>query len=464
MVHGTTRSWTRRRFLHTTALGAFGLTLPRLLELEAQAQAQGKRRKGRPCSLIFLFLYGGPSQIDIWDMKPEAPAEYRGEFKPIQTAVPGIHLCEHLPRMARLAQHYSILRSLHHTNRNHQPAGCWMFTGVNPGSDNASQLRPRPDDPPALGSLAVRLSPPQNAGVPPFVMMPARLHDQGSFFRGQTGGWLGSAADPLLILQDPSQPNFRVDALKRSKTVSPERLARRRKLLEQLDQADLRAEPGTQAMNGFQERAFDLIANASRQSAFDLSRESARVRDRYGHHAFGQGCLLARRLIEAGARVVTVSDCTSSGHHEWDTHQKNFTKLKDPLLPRLDQSYTALLEDLRDRGLLEDTVVYLGGEFGRTPRVGQGGFSGAGAGKDGRDHYPNCFTGILAGGRTRPGLVYGASDAKAAYPTRDPLTPEDLAATLFAAMGLDPSGIVYTLDNRPVPASHGKPARDLLTG
>jgi uncharacterized protein (DUF1501 family) len=180
------------------------------------------------------------------------------------------------------------------------------------------------------------------------------------------------------------------------------------------------------------------------------------VRDRYGRNRFGQSCLLARRLIEAGARVVTVSDCTMNGHHEWDTHRGNFTTLRNTLLPRLDLAYTALLEDLLERGLLEDTVVYLGGEFGRTPRVGQGGITAAGAGPDGRDHYPNCFCGILAGGRTRPGMVYGASDARAASPSRDPVSMEDLAATLFAAMGLNPEAIVYTRENRPMPVSHGR--------
>lgn len=447
----------RRRFL---SLGALGLTLPQFLELEARARAAGTAR--RPKSMIFLFLYGGPSQIDIWDMKPEAPVEYRGEFQPIQTSVPGTILVEHLPRMARLAQHYSILRTLHHVNRNHQPAGCYLFTGVNPRSDNAGQLRPRPDDPPALGALAVAKAPARHSSVPPFVMLPARLQDQGSFFRGQTGGWLGSNFDPLLIAQDPNSPSFRLDAFEQQLGLSRERLERRRTLLERLDTSPLRGDSAPLAMNEFQQRAFDLVTSQRGRSAFDLSAEPARLRDRYGRNPFGQGCLLARRLIEAGARVVTVSDCTAAGHHEWDTHNSNFTKLRRTLLPRLDLAYSALLEDLLDRGLLQDTVVYLGGEFGRTPKVGQGGVSGAGASRDGRDHYPNCFCGILAGGYTRPGIVHGVSDSKAAYPSRDPVTMEDLAATLFAAMGLDPEGLVYTRENRPMPLSHGRPLAPLV--
>jgi uncharacterized protein (DUF1501 family) len=450
----------RRQFLQCASLGALGLTLPRLLHLEAQAR-EANRSRGEPKSLILLFLYGGPSQIDMWDMKPDAPVEYRGEFRPIATTMPGTQICEHLPRMARLARHYTIIRTLQHTNRNHQPAGCWMLTGVNPQSDNAAQLRTRPDDPPALGSLAVRVAPAHAASVPPFVMMPARLNDQGSFFRGQTAGWLGSTFDPLLIQQDPSAASFRVDGFDRLEGVSPQRLRQRRGLLTSLDRA-LPKQPPVEAMSEYQRRAFEIIGSRSGQSAFNLRAESARVRERYGLNPFGQGCLLARRLIEAGARVVTVSDCTSAGHHEWDTHSGNFTRLRRPLLPRLDQAYSALLEDLLDRGMLEDTVVYLGGEFGRTPRVGQRN-STAGASRDGRDHYPSCFSGLIAGGRVRPGQVHGASDSKAAFPRRDPVSPEDLAATLFAAIGLDPGGTVFTRENRPIPISHGQPIAGLLS-
>src|SRR5581483_10613397 len=304
-------------------------------------------------SLIFLCLYGGPSQIDIWDMKPGAPEEFRGLFRPLQTTVPGTMICEHLPRMARLAQHYTILRTLHHSNRNHQPAGCFLFTGVNPNSDNAGQLQPRPDDPPALGSLAVVAAPPRHAGVPPFVMLPARLNDQGSPFRGQTGGWLGSHYDPLLIQQDVSAASFRVEGFAPQREVSEQRLRGRRSLLQALDESFPSGAAATHAMDDFQQQAFELIAGRRGQAAFDLGQEHPSLRERYGRNRFGQGCLLARRLIEAGARVVTVSDCTSSGHHEWDTHSGNFTRLRNPLLPRLDQAYSALLEDLLQRGLLQ---------------------------------------------------------------------------------------------------------------
>jgi hypothetical protein len=448
----------RRRFLQVGGLGLFGLTLPQLLQLESSARAAGKKERPRSC--IFLFLFGGPSQIDIWDMKPDAPDDYRGEFKPAATAVPGTFMCEHLPRMAKLARHYSIIRTLHHRVSNHQPAGSYLLTGVDPRTNNLS-VRPQRDDPPALGSLAARLAPTPQSSVPPFVMLPARMQDA-DFLRGQTAGWLGSNADPLLINQDPSAAKFLVGGYERQEDVPLERLGRRRQLATLLDDSRLAQDDRTRSLTEFQQKAFDLAARSQGQSAFDLSAESATTRDRYGRNPFGQGCLLARRLIEAGTRMVTVSYCTSSGGHEWDTHSGTFSKLKGSLLPRLDLAYAALLEDLLARGLLQDTLVYLGGEFGRTPRVGQT-TSGGGASKDGRDHYPHCFCGIMAGGRVRPGMVYGTSDSKAATPAKDPVTMENLAATLFAGMGIDPDSMVYTRDNRPMPVTHGKVIQDLLS-
>ena len=447
----------RRRFLQVGGLGLFGLNLPQLLQLEGSARAAGKQDRPRSC--IFLFLYGGPSQIDIWDMKPDAPDSYRGEFKPAATAVPGTLICEHLPRMAKLAQHYTIIRTLHHRISNHQPAGSYLLTGVDPQSN--SNVPPRRDDPPSLGSLAARLAPTPHSSVPPFVMLPARLQD-GIVIRGQTGGWLGSNSDPLLINQDPSAAGFRVGGYERQDDVSLERLGQRRQLATLLDNSLLARDSRTRPLTEFQEKAFDLVTRNQGQSAFDLSGESGAVRDRYGRTSFGQSCLLARRLIEAGTRMVTVSYCGSSGTHEWDTHNSTFSRLRGTLLPQLDVAYSALLEDLLARGLLQDTVVYLGGEFGRTPRVGQAGLSDAGATKDGRDHYPHCFSGIMAGGRIRPGMVYGTSDSKAATPAKDPVTMEDLAATLFAGMGVDPDSMVYTRDNRPMPVTHGKVIQGLL--
>lgn len=447
----------RRQFLQVGGLGALGLSLPSVLRAEANTKPASGGAKQKSC--IFLFLYGGPAHVDTWDMKPNAPVEIRGEFQAAETTVPGMRICEHLPKMAKLAQHYSILRTLYHDKRNHNPAGAFMLTGVNPQSDNATQLAPKPDDPPGIGALASRLAP-SSSGVLPYVMMPAKLFDQGANLRGQAAGWLGSSCDPLLITQDPSLPGFRLDAFGLREGVPQQRLVDRRNLLQALDAKPLNDAMAAQSMGELQKRAFDLVINAKTQSAFDLSGESAAMRDRYGRNMFGQGCLLARRLIEAGCRLVTVSDCTPQGHHMWDTHSGNFTNLKKTLLPRFDQAYAALLEDLIERGLLDDTVVYVSGEFGRSPKVGQS--FGTGASADGRDHYPSCFSGILAGGCSKPGQVHGVSDSKAAYPAKDPITPEDLTATLFAAMGLDPEATVYTRDNRPMPVTHGKAIRGLV--
>jgi uncharacterized protein (DUF1501 family) len=291
-------------------------------------------------------------------------------------------------------------------------------------------------------------------------MLPARLHDQGSNFRGQTAGWLGTAWDPLLIAQDPSGSNFKVDGMKPVGDMPPDRMAERQKLLAALDRRIGDLEASTQAMSVMQQRAFDLLTSGKGQAAFNLGSEPTQVRDRYGRNMFGQSCLLARRLVESGCRLVTVSDCTSGGHHTWDTHSNNFKMLKNTLLPRLDQAYSALLQDLIERGLLEDTVVYVGGEFGRSPKVGQS--FGTGASADGRDHYPGCFVGVLAGGLVRPGTVYGFSDSRAGSPSHDPVPLEDLTATLFAAMGLDPEAVVYTRENRPMPLTQGRPVTGLL--
>jgi uncharacterized protein (DUF1501 family) len=292
-------------------------------------------------------------------------------------------------------------------------------------------------------------------------MLPARVKGQNTNLKGQTGGWLGSQADPMVLAQDPNDRNFQVEGLTLADDVPPDRLAARRALLAALNRNGVGAMPQreTQAMADLQQRAFELVASGSR-SAFNLDVEPSRVRDRYGRSTLGQSCLLARRLIEAGCRLVTVTSCRPDGDHLWDTHGQNFTSLKNTLLPPLDQAYSALLQDLLERGLLEDTVVYLGGEFGRSPRVGQN--LGGGVYPDGRDHYPGCFFGVLAGGRTRPGIVHGVSDARAAAPTRDPVSMEDLTATLFAAMGLDPDALVQARDGRPMPVTRGQPVPALL--
>ncbi len=370
------RNTTRRRFLQVGALGGFGLSLAGLEQAEALARTTG-RSADRPRGCIFIFLWGGPSHIDTFDMKPHAPDKIRGEFKPIQTSVPGTHIVEHLPRMARLAQHYSIIRTLHHTRFIHQPAGSYLLTGVDPRVETAAQGAPGADDAPALGSLAARLAP-ARPGLPACVMLPVRVKGQNTHLKGQTGGWLGSQSDPMVLAQDPNDRHFQVEGLTPAHDMPSDRLARRRELLATLNRrrdaalgagfpAMPQGEP--QTMTDLQECAFELVSSGGR-SAFNLDAEPSRVRDRYGRSTLGQSCLLARRLIEADCRLVTVTSCRPDGDHLWDTHGQNFTSLKTTLLPPLDQAYSALLQDLLDRGLLEDTVVYLGGEFGRNPARG----------------------------------------------------------------------------------------------
>ena len=445
---------TRRRFLQVGALGGFGLSLQGLQQAESLAQARGQTSR-RPRSCIFIFLWGGPSHIDTFDMKPLAPEDIRGEFRPIQTSVPGTHIVEHLPRMARLAQHYSIIRTLHHGRFIHHPAGSYLLTGVDPRVETAAQGAPSADDAPALGSLAARLCA-APVGLPACVMMPARIKGQQTHLKGQTAGWLGRQFDPMVLAQDPNAADFRVEGLTPADDMPPGRLAGRSELLARLNQ---QPQPETQAMADLQQRAFDLLASGGR-SAFNLDAESSMVRDRYGRSTLGQSCLLARRLIEAGSRLVTVTSCRPDGDHLWDTHGQNFTSLKNTLLPPLDQAYSALLEDLMQRGLLEDTVVYLGGEFGRSPRVGQN--LGGGVYPDGRDHYPRLLFRRAGGRPIAPGIVHGVSDARAGAPNRDPVSMEDLAATLFAAMGLDPQSLVQARDGRPMPAMRGQVVQGLL--
>jgi uncharacterized protein (DUF1501 family) len=267
----------------------------------------------------------------------------------------------------------------------------------------------------------------------------------------------------MVVTQDPSARTFQIDGMKPVDGLPPERLTERRDLLSALEGRVGALDASARTMSGFQQRAFELLTSGSGLSAFNLEAEPCKVRDRYGRSAFGQGCLLARRLIEAGSRLVTVTFCDVGaryGDHIWDTHGQNFTQLKNHLLPVLDRAYSALLQDLVDRGLLDETVVYLGGEFGRTPKVGQN--LGGGVFPDGRDHYPHCFSGVLAGGRTRAGIVHGASDKFAGAIQSDPVSIEDLTATLFAAMGLDPEAVVHTPEKRPMPVTHGRPVAGLL--
>jgi hypothetical protein len=408
--------------------------------------------KARAKSVIFLHQLGGPSHHDTFDMKPAAPDNIRGEFKPIATRVPGLQVCERLPRVAQIMDKVTLVRSLKHTMTNHNSAGYYSLTGYAPATDD-QRLRDSRDLFPAYGSIVDRLAP-ARSGVPTFVAYPYVIRD-GSITPGQHASFLGKAHDPLLITQDPNSPDFRLPELSLPDNLTPERLENRREVLKLIDQQTELLEFSAKAkgIDAHYERALSMLASPAVKKAFDLSSEPASVRDRYGRTTYGQGCLLARRLVEAGARFINVYLSPVIGGCEggWDTHGFNdkpmYPILKNYLLPLTDQTLPTLLDDLDARGLLKTTLVVWVGEFGRSPRINN---------LAGRDHWPQCYPAILAGGGVKRGHVFGASDKIGAYPANDPVRPDDLSATMFHLLGLDPKSEVRDALNRPLPISCGE--------
>ncbi len=417
------RGWTRRDCLRFGLGGALGL-----LGGAARADAPAGRSFGRAKSCILVYLFGGPSHIDIWDMKPDAPPEVRGEFKPISTNVPGIRITEHLPRLAQLADQYALIRSLAHGDNAHGSAGHTMLTGRRPRA--LGEVGPNADDFPHYGAVLTRLRPGSPA-VPPFVALPWAITTSTNIVPGQNGGFLGRACDPFRLEVPADQGlTFAPPLTHPPADISDERERQRRNLRDLLARDDLlQGNDTAMQMDALYRRAFDLIDSQAAERAFRLEREPEKVRERYGMNVFGQSLLLARRLVEAGVRMVTVywpdrkdpEAFINNGNKDsvavpaWDTHgwkvgkTPNFPSLRDTLLPALDQSSSALLEDLRSRGLLDETLVVWTGEFGRSPRIN---------GDAGRDHYGNVFSAMLAGGGVHGGQVHGASDKQ----VRSPLT------------------------------------------
>ncbi len=463
----------RRAFLKLGAAGMFGLGsslgLPDLLRAEGRAASDQNRGKTRVKSVILMFLEGGPAHQDTWDMKPDAPEQIRGEFRPIATSAPGILFCEHLPMLARQAHHLTLVRSVHHTVADHNAGAYFAMTGHPPFSSGKLVTRPSRDDFPPFGAVLARLQP-TGRSLPDFVHTPDWMSNNGSLLPGQAAGFLGGRYDPFLT-GDPSLPGYQVPGLELPRELSLDRVGRRRDLLDAVSRA---VEPDAKidARDDHYRKAFELISSPEARRAFDLSREPQSVRERYGLDPgndrsrearkfgglpqLGQSLLLTRRLIEAGVRLVTV--CTGPRYDQtWDTHRDHFPLLKRSILPYFDRAFSALIADLHDRGLLAETLVVAVGEFGRTPRVGQI-TSDAGADKGGRDHWPHCYTALFAGGGMPAGSLYGASDAQAAHPARDPVTPEDIAATLYKAVGLDPgTTFVHDALGRPFALSAGTP-------
>ena len=453
-----TPSFTRRQVLQAGALPFVGLTLPQLLA----ANQTGKGRGGREKSCIFIFQYGGLSQVDSWDPKPDGPSEIRGPYKPIATTVPGLRVGELMPRLAKLADRYAVLRSMSHRVPVHDVANRMLLAGQ-------SQLPPL--NSPSFGAIISKLRP-AHASVPAHVWLQkfggGAMPPDPTYL---TGGTLGMAHAPLLIGSHhddhPATPAFRVKAFDAAGGLSPERMRQRLDVLQELEAQQATVAGGT--LPRFRERAMDLLSSSSARSAFDIDRESAVVRDRYGRHPLGQNLLLARRLIEAGVRLVSVVGWCGLAPGDrflsietWDMHGNAgidiFGKGWNGLgwaLPCCDQGVSALLEDLAQRGLLDSTLVVLVGEFGRTPRISKGGSA------IGRDHWPHCYSAMLAGAGIRGGAVHGASDKQAAYVKDRPVSPEDFTATLLHALGIDPQTPISP-DGFSVRAGTGQPILDLF--
>ena len=469
----TCDGFSRREFLRLGGAGLIGLSLGDILRLQAGSvppETATKTGWGNAKSVILLFLQGGPSHIDIWDPKPDAPSNVRGEFKPIKSNVPGIWLSETMPKLARQMDKATLIRSLSYTPAglfNHTAAIYQMMTGYTPDRVSPSgQLEPpSPSDFPHAGSQISRMRPPETPMLP-FVMLPRPLQESNVIGKGGTAGFLGPAFDPYYFYQDPNS-DIKLDDLTLRKDVSKERLSRRARLLDQVNAAmpDIEKAVEGYALDKYYERAFDLILSGRARDAFDLSKESDKMRDQYGRHTFGQGCLLARRLIEAGTRFVQMNwPAVANGDPNtdaWDTHAANFGPLRNLHCPKLDSGLSALLEDLDQRGLLKETLVVAVGEFGRSPRLGVS-TSGNTNSPDGRDHWPYCYTGLVAGAGIRRGALYGKSDATASSPAENPVHPTQLLATIYHALGINPHSIVYNHLNQPRELVQAEPVAALF--
>ncbi|RLS55652.1 MAG: DUF1501 domain-containing protein [Planctomycetota bacterium] len=426
----------RREAVQVGFSGLLGLGLSHLMAGRARAEG-GAAGFGRAKSVILIFQTGAPSHQDIWDLKPEAPLEVRGEFTPIDTNVAGIQVGPHIPRLASIADKYAIIRSMTHDLPGHEQATHFVLSGINQLPPGATHMASRSDWPCyAAGVQALR---PRNDGLPAGVMLPTYLHN-GYGFSGQTGGFMGSQYDPWHVKKDPNAADFKLDELTLQPGLTIGRVDDRRALLEGLDQQrrDLDTQAASQNLSRSSGQAYGLLTAAGQfREAFEMDRETPAMRDRYGRHAFGQSLLLARRLVEAGMPIVQAN---MGSMNNWDTHGSNFAQLKDRLLPPFDQGVSALLSDLEERGLLGETLVIAVGEFGRTPKINAGA---------GRDHWSGVFSAIYAGAGIRGGQVIGASDAQAAYPATRGWYPADLGATVYSALGIDPDSTVYDRIGRP---------------
>ena len=461
---------TRRALLRLGGAGMFGVTLPKLWAAESLAGSPPARAK----SVIFVFLYGGPSQLETFDMKPDAASGIRGPFRPIDSRTPGLRICEHLPRLAARSDRYLVARTVQHPQNDHNGTH-YIQTGrpLPPADRGADQVNATDKDWPAFGSVVSYLD--QQAGrsransFPGYVYLPRLLgHFAGYDINGMYAGWLGKAYDPLATRIekrtaddnpyfrdcDDSELDFQVDGASVGPELTLDRLDRRSSLLEQFNarRRELDLHPAIGQYDGLRRKAASLLSSPQIAEAFDLRRELPKTRDLYGRNLFGQSMLMGRRMIEAGARFVTVAwDLAVRGDvcGSWDVHSCLERVMKNYLLPGLDVGLSALLDDLQDRRLLDDTLVFVAGEMGRTPTFNNRGAS------DGRDHWSYCYPCLFAGAGTRGGTLYGKSDKDAAYPISRPISPADLAATIYSALGVSPDTRIPDSQGRPVPLVEG---------
>ncbi len=437
---------TRRQWLTLSGLGALGLSLP-----AAASPVSRDRSFGRAKAVIVVFLTGGPPQLDTWDPKPDAPVEIRGETEPIETSLPGLRVGNLMPKTAAIAHHTCVLRAMSTFDNAHSSSGYWMFTGQPHQPLGFENARPgAPNNAPCLAGIVKALRP--NRGhLPTAIALPERIVNNPNLtWPGQDGGYLGRSADPWLLTCDPSAAGFQVPELALPAELPPLRVDGRRSLLEQVNRhADSLMGQGRYDLE--RDQAFALLRSPPVRRAFDLDQEPASVRDRYGRSKFGQSVLLARRLVEAGVPFVQVNYPREAGDSNadsplWDTHVGHFPRMKRVLMPHMDDAYSSLIGDLFQRGLLDETLVVLMGEFGRTPRINPGG---------GRDHWGPVFSVALAGGGVRGGQVIGSSDRVGAYPRDGRVLPQDLHATILHCLGIAPDETMRDLEGRVLHASRG---------
>ncbi|HEV3384931.1 MAG TPA: DUF1501 domain-containing protein [Gemmata sp.] len=445
----------RRAALRIGGASLLGLTFPQML---AAANSPKAKLKATAKSVIFLHQWGGPGQHETFDPKPEAPDNVRGWYGATKTKLPGIIFGERIPKLAAMADKLTVIRCLQHTMKNHNSAGYYSLTGVAPPTDD-QRLRDSIELFPAYGSIVDKLAP-ARAGIATFVSFPHVIAD-GSITPGQHASFLGKAHNPLFVNQDPNKPDFTLPELTLPENLSVQRLENRRDILKLIDdQSDLlETSLIAQGLDESYQKAVAMLTSPRFKQAFDLSREDKKTRERYGRTTYGQSCLLARRAVEAGAKFVNVyfSRAIGGKGQGWDYHgfnKESVTGRLDELLPMTDQTLPALLTDLEERGLFDDVMVVWVGEFGRTPRINTT--------NGGRDHWPQCYCAVVAGGGAKKGYVHGSSDKLGSYPTTTVARPEDLAATMFEALGINAETEIADKLNRPLPIARGKAISEVL--